>query len=115
MIAVAFVLLQEGWPWIVAATFCFGFLIGFFGGTRNPQPRWTAPARREQRIEPPPVRFVRAINLQGDLFTSHINGEAPIERIRAPMMGHLHLASGDLGGERTTKVAETVMQILRYD
>ena len=38
MIAGAFVLLPMGWPWVMAATFWLGFVIGCFVGTRTPRP-----------------------------------------------------------------------------
>jgi hypothetical protein len=63
MVAV-FALLQPGWPWIAAGTFCLGLLIGLSWGRRTRQPRLTPAVRPE----PPPVRFVRAIGFQGDLF-----------------------------------------------
>jgi hypothetical protein len=65
----AFSLLQSGWPWIIAGTFCFGFMVGCFVGTRTTRPERAVPRRAAQQMEPPPVRFVRTIDLQGDLFT----------------------------------------------
>ena len=68
MIAGAFVLLPTGWPWVIAATFWFGFVIGCFVGTRTPRPEPLV-RRAPRQMEPPPIRFVRAIDFQDDLFT----------------------------------------------
>jgi hypothetical protein len=53
MIAGAFVLLPTGWPWVIAATFWFGFVIGCFVGTRTPRPEPPVlrPARSRQRVD----------------------------------------------------------------
>jgi hypothetical protein len=64
-----FALLLPGWPWIIVGVFCSGFAIGFFGGARSRRPRPVPNVRREQPTEPPPIRFVRATDLQEDLFT----------------------------------------------
>jgi hypothetical protein len=70
MISGAFYMLQPESPWIIAGAFCSGLLIGCLVTTRTPQPQRAVLRRTPDKMEPPPVRFVRAIDLQGDLFAS---------------------------------------------
>src|SRR5215470_16884265 len=96
-----FALLQPGWPWIIAGVFCSGFVIGFFGGARrSPRPQPVSTVRREQPSEPPPIRFVRATDLQDDLFTFQWRNanRATLRTDDAPP-----LAPVDLGSERAAK------------
>ena len=59
MIAGAFVLLPMGWPWVMAATFWLGFVIGCFVGTRTPRPEPPVLRPAPRQMEPPPIQFVR--------------------------------------------------------
>ena len=100
MIAGAFVLLPTGWPWVIAATFWFGFVIGCFVGTRTPRPVPPVLRSAPPQMEPPPIRFVRAVDFQDDLFTyQRRSAKGAISRTDdAPP-----LAPGNLGAEPATK------------
>ena len=100
MIAGAFVLLPMGWPWVMAATFWLGFVIGCFVGTRTPRPEAPVLRLAPRQMEPPPIRFVPAVDFQDDLFTyQRRSAKGAISRTDdAPP-----LAPGNLGAEPATK------------